>query len=92
MTATSESGECVVYNYESRAFRPFSEGEDACDVSLFYSMEGQPLSYGEVISVDPFYKDCITDYRADELLWLAYNFEARSSFHGASGQDCDSNP
>lgn len=57
-----------------------------CSMTAYYRTEGnKALANNAFVSVDLFYKDCLTD-----LLTTSVNYEGRSSFHGASGDDCTS--
>lgn len=61
-----------------------------CDLFFYYTMDGETgVMDSRVISIDPVYKDCITDLRGDHA-WTSINYEGESSFKGASGEDCSS--
>lgn len=59
-----------------------------CAVLVVYTMATKDhLAESEVFSVDPVYKNCITDYFVNSTN-TRFNYEGRSSYEGAGGGDC----
>lgn len=62
--------------------------DDMCVIMVYYTMAGnERLEESDVYSVDPVYKNCLIDPKLNTTTWQ-FNYKGRSSYQGASGDDC----
>lgn len=59
-----------------------------CELTAFFSLTNGPnFPEREIVSMDPRFGNCITDYKESDP-WFAFNFDGRSSATKVSVEDC----